>query len=408
MKKLLALLLSLSLLCTFAAAFASAEDAEEIEVFTNVTMDEYQNAITELADKFTEETGIKVTLNIMGEGYEELMKTRMASNDMPDVFCTHGWAVARYGEYTRSMNDRPWAADVKGAIGAVTTNNDGELLVLPSTFSTFGINYNADVLAEAGVEVTDIKTWSDFEDACEKIKALGKAPIAMGGKDSWLAAQPFQVMCPTFLTEEQTAQLADGSFNWDDLAPVIERYISWAEKGFFNVDALTADFNTAAEYLGAGEACFYFCDTSPIVQALTYYPDANLHLFPIPAWEADYSEAVAASGEYLSWAVWKDSKHEEAALKFVDFLASVENTQTFAATTSCVAGLNGADIDYGDLSADYEVLGGVKGVPVWDRTLPSGMFNDMCTVGQGILAGDGDSVSDLVEIFRESYLDKMA
>lgn len=404
----LVLVMALALsLCGNVFADSSKADSVEIEVFCNITTDEYKAVIGSLIDAFTAETGIKVTYSDPGTGYEELMKTRMASNDMPDVFCTHGWAVARYSEYIRPLNNQAWASNVKESIGAIITDNDGNLLVLPSSYTTFGINYNATVLEEAGVNFEDIKTWTDFEDACEKIKAIGKAPIAMGGMDSWLAAQPFQVMCPTFLTDEQIDQLADGSFNWDDLTPVFERYISWAERGFFNVDCVTCDFNTACQYFGAGDAAFFFCDTSPIVQARTYYPNADLGNMPIPKWEADYSESVAGTGEYLSWAVWNGTDKEEAALAFLEFLAKPENTKVLAEVTACPTGLNDAEADLADLTDDFANLGKNKSVPVWDRTLPSGMFNDMCTVGQSIISAEDNTISDYIEVFRSSYNEKM-
>ena len=391
-----------------ASSAAESNDGAEIEVLCNVTTDEHNAVMDQLLEEFTAETGIQVVYSAPGTGYEELMKTRMASNDMPDVFCTHGWAVARYKEYTRPLNDQPWARDVKDSIAAIVTDNDDNLLVLPSNYTTFGVNYNADVLAEAGVNYEDIITWTDFEDACEKIKAIGKIPIAMAGKDSWLAAQPFQVMNPTFLNDEQGAQLADGTFNWDDIIPVLERYMSWVDRGFFNVDSVTCDFNTACQYFGNNEAAFFFCDTSPIIQARTYNPEANLGNMPIPQWESDSSERVAATGEYLSWAVWNGTDKESEALAFLEFLSRPENTKALAEADAASAGLANCEPDLGDLTDDFEILGTFKSVPVWDRTLPSGMFNDMCTIGQGILSHESEDVSEYVTIFRDSYLEKMS
>ena len=38
-----------------------------------------------------------------------MMKTKMAANDLPDLWTTHGWSVNRYSEYLRPLNDREWA-----------------------------------------------------------------------------------------------------------------------------------------------------------------------------------------------------------------------------------------------------------------------------------------------------------
>ena len=54
---------------------------------------------------FEEETGYTVDFQAPGESYEELMKTKMSANELPDVFTTHGWSVARYSDYLMPVND---------------------------------------------------------------------------------------------------------------------------------------------------------------------------------------------------------------------------------------------------------------------------------------------------------------
>ena len=37
-----------------------------------------------------------------------MLRVKMAANDMPDLFDTHGWAKIRYGEYTADLKDMDW------------------------------------------------------------------------------------------------------------------------------------------------------------------------------------------------------------------------------------------------------------------------------------------------------------
>ena len=53
---------------------------------------------------------IKVEFSAPGADYEKLMKIKMAANDMPDVFSTHGWAKVRYGDFLLDLRDQPWAS----------------------------------------------------------------------------------------------------------------------------------------------------------------------------------------------------------------------------------------------------------------------------------------------------------
>ena len=63
--------------------------------------------LTALIAQFKEETGIEVVLTAYNaDDYESALKTRMASNELPDVWETHGWSRLRYGEYLYPVNRR--------------------------------------------------------------------------------------------------------------------------------------------------------------------------------------------------------------------------------------------------------------------------------------------------------------
>ena len=130
MKKLLALLLVLILALpvaacsqttqttaeTTAAEETTASDVAATETLTetdteetpdsNVTITMWVSAagpqveaMQAAVKNFEAETGYTVDFSAPGDTYEELMKTKMAADDMPDVFDTHGWSVARYSSY---------------------------------------------------------------------------------------------------------------------------------------------------------------------------------------------------------------------------------------------------------------------------------------------------------------------
>lgn len=390
-------------------ALSEADSGEtELEVYMSAgsALELLDDATRSIIDQFTEETGIKVSYNVPGEGYEELMKARMASNDMPDVFCTHGWAVVRYGEYLLSLNEEPWANDVSDSIREIITDDNGNLLVLPSAYALFGINCNFDVLEEAGVNADEIKTWKDFEDACEKVRAIGKDPILVGGKDLVLPAQIFQDLCPSVLTEEDDAAIQDGSFDWEKIRPISERYVDWVDRGFFNVDCLTADFAAVCQSLAAGEGAFIFLDSSIVNQGLAYYPDANMGMIPVPAENIEDGQ-IGIAGEYLSWGIWKDSENVDAAKQLLEYFARPENAKILAEAAGLPSGLENVDYDLGKLTSEFQKITQCRTKPVWDRKLPSGMFNDLCTAAQSILAKEDDAVSKGIEILRQSYNEKM-
>ena len=96
---------------TEAAAETTEEKKElegELEIVTNANEQTY-NAVNEILEQFMKENpGVKISYTTQGSDYEQLMKARMASNDLPDIFATHGWSVVRYSEYLRPLNGQPW------------------------------------------------------------------------------------------------------------------------------------------------------------------------------------------------------------------------------------------------------------------------------------------------------------
>lgn len=202
MKKFTALLLVLIMALSMAACGQTAQPAAEAPAADttaeaeapaeNVTITMWVSgagpqveAMQAAVKAFEEETGYTVEFSAPGETYEELMKTKMAANDMPDVFDTHGWSVARYSDYLMPVNELDFVQYIDPQIAPVITDEDGNMFVLPFDMSIEGIVYNVDVCEEAGVNVDDIKTWADMEAAFDKVLAIGKNPVHMGGANNF-------------------------------------------------------------------------------------------------------------------------------------------------------------------------------------------------------------------------------
>lgn len=150
---------------------------KSIEIATYLSGDTLEAYKKVIAD-FERETGVSVVLDEYGNDYESTMKTRMASNDLPDIFETHGWSLIRYKEYLTDLSGEPWAADLNKAALGVIQDTDGKLYTLMTTGSCLGTAVNMDVCEAAGVDPWEIETWEDFNAACDKIKGAGYTPIA--------------------------------------------------------------------------------------------------------------------------------------------------------------------------------------------------------------------------------------
>ena len=145
----------------------------ELEIVTNANEQTY-NAVNEILEQFMKENpGVKISYTTQGSDYEQLMKARMASNDLPDIFVTHGWSVVRYSEYLRPLNDQPWFSQIEPSFMENIEDENGQVYVLPINMDQGGLIYNKKLLTELGVDIP--KTWDQLKDICEKgtIQKLG-------------------------------------------------------------------------------------------------------------------------------------------------------------------------------------------------------------------------------------------
>lgn len=417
-KRVMAALLAAGMVFSLAACGSdSGESGDDSGKSGDVTITFSTNVVGAKAEAleaacrdFEEETGYTVDFQAPGESYEELMKTKMSANELPDVFTTHGWSVARYSDYLMPVNDLDWASDINDQIKPVITDSEGNMYVLPIDMDIAGIICNMTVLEEAGVNPDDIKTWDDFAAACDKIRAAGKTPIHMGGKDSWTIGQYFDWAAPSYyITDEANShadELKNGTFDtavWEEVAGMMDQ---WVKAGYFNEDVLTADYNADVQALAQDEAAFCFYGNSGIVDTLAVNPDANLGMMPIPS-AGTSDEPSLIAGEDIAVGVWKDSKVQDEAVELLNYLAQPEVTKTIAEAAGNKAGLNSVETDIGSIGEYYDKYADVETFPYFDREyLPSGMWDVMCATGADILSQKDGAVQTAATTMEQNFNDK--
>jgi raffinose/stachyose/melibiose transport system substrate-binding protein len=119
----------------------ASEKPVTITASTNV-VGEQAALIQELTEKFmTENPNIKVELTAPGSEYENIMKLKMASNELPDVFSTHGWSQIRYGDYLADLKDEEWVSRLQEAIKPAVMDASGKVYALPMDQDKSGMAY---------------------------------------------------------------------------------------------------------------------------------------------------------------------------------------------------------------------------------------------------------------------------
>ena len=127
-----AMLVLITALCSVFASGQAEDDGVVTLEFaikeTGSTLEAYEAIV----DSFnSSRDDVQVEIVSYGKDYQSLMKTKMAANDLPDLFTTHGWAVALYGDYLEPLNDRSWTEHLIPEIKSTVTDYDGNIVALP-------------------------------------------------------------------------------------------------------------------------------------------------------------------------------------------------------------------------------------------------------------------------------------
>ncbi|MGR6126147.1 ABC transporter substrate-binding protein [Paenibacillus sp. SER-28] len=363
-----------------------------LSLYSSMVNEGEKKAFESVVAKFEEENPeIDIDVNSPSD-YEDMLRVKMAANDMPDLFDTHGWSQLRYGEYVADLKDMGWVQNLDPALNQIIKDEDGKVYAFPLNQAKDGLSYNVTVLQKYGIEPPS--TLDEFIKALETVKEKSDGevvPLWISGSDKSAIAQIFdEFATPLLITDEENSygdQLLDGTFNWENYTLLAEKMKEMQDKGLVNEDLLTAQAHQATELIAQNKIAFTFIAGSLGPDATELNPDVKVGTMPVPAiHEGDKPSWIG--GERHTLAVWKDTEYPEEARRFIEFLAQPENVKTIAVGTSAPDALTNVEAE-NFFSKYYKEYEEIKVQPYFDRVyLPSGMWDVMGTTGQELLSGN--------------------
>lgn len=136
--------------------------------------------LTEITDKFTEETGIQCKIQVTPwDQYWTMLEAGATGGSLPDVFWMHSNMINQYAEYdmlldlTDAINDSgiDMSKYPEGLV-SLYQNKDGKQLGIPKDMDTSALWYNKTMFDEAGIDYPD-ETWT-WDTLAETAKELTK------------------------------------------------------------------------------------------------------------------------------------------------------------------------------------------------------------------------------------------
>jgi len=265
-----------------------------------------------------------------GADGDNLVKTKLATGDMSDVFNYNSGSLFQQINPTQNLVDlsqEPWQADVLPSFKQVVTATDGSVRGAPfGAAMGGGILYNIPIYKELGLSVP--KTWADFMANNEKIKAAGKVPVIQTFGDTWTSqlfvlSDYFNVAAgaPNFAAD-YTANKAKYATTPAAMAG-FQHQADVLKGGYLNADYAAATFNDGVKDVATGKGAQYPMLTFAVSTIQTLAPEnlKDVGFFATPGTDAAKNGVTVwePAGLYIP-ASNKD--HLDAAKKFVAFVAS--------------------------------------------------------------------------------------
>ena len=176
MKKLLSMILVLAMCLMATSALA------DIVICQNKV--EITAAMQEYAAQYSEKTGtnVKVVTGGGSSDYNTVLKAEMQSGKEPDIFVIEGPThYDMWADKIATMNDAEWTQYTSAAYIV-----DGNVVGFPVAVEGYGLAYNADILAKAGIDPATLTNFNAYKAAFEKIDSM-KAELGLDAVVSMVA-----------------------------------------------------------------------------------------------------------------------------------------------------------------------------------------------------------------------------
>lgn len=312
----------------------------------------------ELAEKFKEETGITMDLQVIPQDqYTNILMTRLNSNECTDMY---GLMSSKF-DYKTQINAPENAVDLSDMdfasrldpLAKEHMSVDGKLygFTLADINTTWCMVYNKDLFKKYNLEIPI--TFDEFLNVCETLKSNGVTPLYEAVSDGWHHVLYFPEVGPQI--EKNNPGFAEKLNNNEatfaenaDCLKALEQVKELADKGYFDENYMTNTVDSGKEAMINDECAMFIQNQAFISQMATEYPDADTSkfgYFDIPILD---NHVLNVNPSCNSRLIYSKSPNIDAAKKYIDFITSQENLQYLIDNESGVLNL-----PYEGLTSEY-------------------------------------------------------
>lgn len=354
-------------------------EKEPVTITALINQSRYYQGLQNMIEKLEEEEKITIEVQVIPDDqYLNLVQVKINSGecaDLVDLGIPNHYTRYNVAEDFLDLSNEPWVENLVSPDNIIAA--DGKIYGMPfkAVQGVMGFIYNQQVFDDAGVAVPT--TWDEVLDACEKLKAAGVTPIHYP-KDTWVPQIFMSAGYAQVLGDEGREfgrKLAVNEAKWTDkqeMADVIDLFLSLFEKGYVNEDFLSVTYDDTIAAIGTGEAAMTICGDYFAASVVEAFPDAKLGMFNVQLPGAP-EDVMIADTSSVGFAIYKNSPNAEVAKKVLNLWSTPEYANLYFESQPAVPAFKGVDggetPDYlKDVTEKYVMTG--KTLPEMNALIP--------------------------------------
>lgn len=352
LKKILTVVVLVSIVLTGAFANGKQDSPEENAVvkvkMMGIGSEEGKKPLIDYINSQLSDVEIEYQF-VSNDQFDSVLNTQLAAGQGPDIIEVGAQVknLAQAG-YLMDLSEQNFVSRYHET-GLSPFKYKGGSYATPLLSWFEGIWYNKDIFAKYGL--TPPNSFDQWMEIHQTLLDNGVKPQIMGAK-SWepQMKQSIGVVLNGFYSNPANAGFdedfnngkANMSENW-------QKYVkAWSvivERGFITPEMLGIDYGRAQDEFASGKAAMWESGSWAEGDIKSKNPDGNFGMFPIPGIKEGTGWLVGGPG--TGYAINADTKEQEAALKVLDIIASVEAQEILLKGESSSSFLKGVTSDLG-------------------------------------------------------------
>lgn len=336
MNRYLGIFLVVILLLSVTGGIVYSQAKKDITITEMVSQGWMRDVDLELAKRFTEETGIKVDIQIVPAAqHHDLLKAKLNAGEAPDIFWiqTNPFAIRTEIDPDKNcvdLTNEKWVKVMNPLrIPSVSYNNKVYGLMLWHNSPEFVFFYNKTLFKKLGLLAPT--TYRTFINACEKLLKSGVTPIYEFTSQGWHQVLAFAQIGGRYeeLHPGLYEKLNNNQIKFAEVPAMLQALKQMkeiADCGYYGKDFLANDGTKTVELLATGKVAMTLANPGLVKEIKKAYPNCPYEwgLFLIPIVD---NQTYPFNPNGPARFVYKMGKNIDAVKKYFEFLTRKESLQ---------------------------------------------------------------------------------